>query len=528
MKKQLGRFGLIAGISGLMMFSNALPACADDVQRAYQGMQQALTEYRDAVVDQADQNLVRAKRDAYFVAKSAYEKLTRSAGQLSDKAKAAVQNTSATATKSAAATTDKAYVREQAASVLTTAGGIERTINKAVTGAKVTEKDLDISFKETDDNSLELQTGEAFWQSVTKDLKAAQKSITIQMFGMEADKTGWEFAKLLAEKAKQGVEVMLVAHRVGARMGGAKNLISTTEEEKLFAFYKQNGIKVVFYDRVSKATSVGQKLDFFHFDHRKKFIIDGQIGYVGGYTLQQESREKKHDMMVRCQGSVVGQMQSGLLLSFLYNGGKLASKDAATLRDKFFPKPAKTGASNARITYNIPRGVHDVHDDYKQQIDSAKDYLYVINPYITNNDLIDRLAAAARRGVDVRLVHPGSAENPLNDANTRFHFEKLQKAGVKIYMYQGEKGLGKVHAKGLIADDKFASIGSCNMDTMALRHNYESNVASKDPEFVRQVRKDLFEKDFAVSKLYEPPKSLWERIKLKVKGGAAELLDRWD
>ena len=525
MNKRLSRFGIMVGVSGLLLVTSATPGvAAGDVQRAYQSMQQALTEYKDVVCEQADQKLVTLKRDAYFSAKAAYEKLRNSTG----KATETVKSQFSVPVKAAAPTSAKAYVREKATSVLTTEAGVERILNKATTGAKVSEKDLDISFKETNDNSLELQTGEAFWQSVTKDLKAAKKSITIQMFGMEADKTGWEFARLLAEKAKQGVEVILVADRSGARMAGVKNLIANTEEEKLFEFYRQNGIKVEFYDRVSKATSAGQKLDFFHFDHRKKFIIDGEIGYVGGYTLQQESREKKHDMMVRCQGSVVSQMQTGLLLSYLYNGGKLASKDAATVRDRFFPAPAKTGTSNARITYNIPRGVHDVHDDYKQQIDAAQKYLYIINPYITNNDLIDRLAAAAKRGVDVRIVHPASAENPLNDANTRFHFDKLRKAGVKIYLYEGEKGLGKVHAKGLIADDKFASIGSCNMDTMALRHNYESNVASKDPDFVRQVRQDLFEKDFKVSKIYEPPKSLWERIKMKVKGGAAELLDRWD
>ncbi len=520
MNKQFRRFGLASFV--FLSLSSAPGMSADNLQAAYQNMQQALSGYRDAVMNQADQTVVAARRDAYSAAKSAYDKLKNTAGDAADKARSAIS------TSSTAPISVTAGEREKAASELTTAQGVERALKKAATGEKVTETDLDISFKETNDNSLELQTGETFWQSVTRDLQSAKKSITIQMFGMEADKTGWEFARLLAEKAKQGVEVVLVADRSGARMAGAKNLVSTTEEEKLFEFYRQNGVKVVFYDRVSKASSVGKKLDFFHFDHRKKFIIDGEIGYVGGYTLQQESREKKHDMMVRCQGSVVNQMQTGLLLSYLYNGGKLAAKDTASLRDRFFASPAAKGSSNARITYNIPRGVHDVHDDYKQQIDAAKKYLYVINPYITNNDLIDRLAAAARRGVDVRIVHPASAENPLNDANTRFHFEKLQKAGVKIYMYEGEKGLGKLHAKGLIADDSFATIGSCNMDTMALRHNYESNIASKDPEFVKKVKSDLFEKDFKVSKLYEPPKSLWQRIKLKVRGGAAELLDRWD
>lgn len=513
----------LAGLGGPVF------AASPDLPTAYRQMQEALDAYQAAVLQPAmNARDVAAKRDRYLEAKRLFEQLQGGAFPASPAAPAA----------SAAQPTAPASPRNRvmpalrattpAIPVVTTAQAVDRVLQKVQSRAKVTEKDLDLSFAETNDNSLELQTGETFWQSVTRDIKAAKKSITIQMFGMEADKTGWEFAHMLAAKAREGVEVVLVADRVGARLVGPKNLVSTTEEEKLFRFYQDNGIKVVFYDRVSKATSLGQKLDFYHFDHRKKFIIDGKVGYVGGYTLQQSSRETKHDMMVKCQGSVVQQMQSGLLLSFLYNGGKLDAADEATLRAKFFPTPQNKGRSNARLAYNIPRGVHDVHDSYTRAIDKAQNYLYVINPYITNNDMVDRLCAAAKRGVDVRIVLPGKAENPLNDANTRLHFEKMQKAGVKIYLYQGEKGLGKVHAKGLIADDSFASIGSCNMDTMALRHNYESNVVSKDPDFVRQVRADLFERDFQVSTLYEPPKSWWERAKIKVKGGLTELLDRWD
>ncbi|RCK78389.1 MAG: Cardiolipin synthetase [Candidatus Ozemobacter sibiricus] len=515
----------VIAFGGLFLSGLAAPVVAadPDLPTAYRQMQEALDAYQAAVLDQArDPRDVAARRDRYLEAKRLFEQIKGNAS--------AVAPTAASSSPAGSGNRVLPAVRVAAPATprVTTAQAVERVLQKVRSGAKVTERDLDLSFAETNDNSLELQTGETFWQSLTRDIKAAKKSITIQMFGMEGDKTGWEFARLLAAKAKEGVEVILVADRSGARMMGLKNLVSTTEEEKLFQFYKDHGVKVVFYDRVSRGTSLGQKIDFFHFDHRKTFVIDGQVGYVGGYTLQQPSRETKHDMMVKCQGSVVHQMQSGLLLSFLYNGGKLDAVDEATLRAKFFPPPQNKGRTNARLAYNIPRGVHDVHDTYLQAIDQAKKYLYVINPYITNNDMVDRLCAAARRGVDVRLVHPGKAENPLNDANTRFHFEKMQKAGVKIYLYQGERGLGKLHAKGLIADDTFASIGSCNMDTMALRHNYEANILSKDPDFVRKVRADLFERDFQVSTLYEPPSSWWERAKIKIKGGLSELLDRWD
>ena len=87
MKKAVGRFGLVAGISGFLMFSGVTPAVAGDIQSAYQTMQQALSEYRDAVTQQADQNLVRVKRDAYMAAKTAYEKLSKTASQTTEQVK---------------------------------------------------------------------------------------------------------------------------------------------------------------------------------------------------------------------------------------------------------------------------------------------------------------------------------------------------------------------------------------------------------------------------------------------------------
>ncbi|MBI3038017.1 hypothetical protein HYY75_03045 [bacterium] len=311
-------------------------------------------------------------------------------------------------------------------------------------------------------------------------------------------------------------------------MMGPKNLYSTTEEEKLFKFYKDNGVKVVFYDRVSKGTSLLKKLDFFHFDHRKTFVIDGKTAYVGGYTLQTPSREKKHDMMVKAQGSVVNQIEASLLMSYLYNGGKIPPSGAREISEKFFPKPESGGTSNANVLFNIPRGSHDLTESYLKEIDSAKKYLYIINPYITNDNMVKHIADAAKRGVKVRLVLPGSAENPLNDINTRYHFEELLKAGVEINLYNGESGLGKLHGKGMIRDDEFASIGSANMDTMALYHNYEQNLVSSDPKFVKKVREDLFENDFKFSTKYQPPKDWWNKLKMKIKGKATQLLDRFD
>ncbi|HNW10334.1 MAG TPA: hypothetical protein PKI71_03120, partial [Candidatus Rifleibacterium sp.] len=149
--KKLSRLkGFTVGIS-LVLISQGAPCIeADNIQSAYDAMQQKLTEYRDAVCIQTDLNAVTLKRDAYFKAKQAYEKLRQAGNQGVDNVKQAasqIRQAAAPATSS-----DKPDTQ-----TLTTAAGIDRAVQKAVSGAKVSEKDLDISFKETNDNSLELQ-----------------------------------------------------------------------------------------------------------------------------------------------------------------------------------------------------------------------------------------------------------------------------------------------------------------------------------------------------------------------------------
>ncbi len=521
-------FLLLTGFSFIVVSPGS---SLEDIQAAYRVMQDNLNKYTTAVMKKEyDPNEIVKLRTTYLESKARYETLRF--GKASPAPDLPQNPTGTTPTPDTAS--DSAPEATPVPATLPTTEGVStsqavrRAIRAISSGSKVTEKDLALKFQPTRDNHLEIKTGEDFWTSVIDDIKAASSSIHIQMFGMEADKTGWEFARMLADKVKQGVEVVIVADRSGARMMGLKNLFKTTEEEKLFNFYKASGVKVVFYDRVSRGTSILEKADFYHFDHRKGFIIDGKVGYVGGYTLQTPSREMKHDMMVRIHGSVVHQLQSSFLLNYLYNGGTIAETDQARLEEKYFPPPPVTGTMDGCLQFNIPRANHDVTQTYLDQIDAAKKYLYIINPYIPNDDMIKHIAAAGKRGVDVRLIHPGSAENPLNDLNTRGHFAKLLKAGVKIYLYKGERGLGKLHAKGMIRDDEFASIGSCNMDTMALRHNYEQNVVSTDRGFVISVRKNIFEKDFKVSELYKTPASLWERLKIKAGWAATGPLDRVD
>ncbi len=207
-------------LTGFLMVSGGTSFGADSIQKLFNIMQEKLTKYQRIMSDvkssaarklQAAKDYTNAKT-AFETSKAAYSRISPASAPNSDP-------------------TTGIPLQESFDNL-----GV--AIEKISSKAKIKEEDLDLKFPPTRDNSLELKMGEDFWQNVTRDIKNASSSIHIQMFGMEADKTGWEFARLLAEKAKSGVEVFLVADRSGARMMGPGNVFKTTEEEKLFKFYK--------------------------------------------------------------------------------------------------------------------------------------------------------------------------------------------------------------------------------------------------------------------------------------------------
>lgn len=420
-------------------------------------------------------------------------------------------------------------------------GYLDRLESVLRTGRKVEEAELGLRFKPTCNNSLELKVGgEEFWPALFSDVEKAQKSVHLQVFGWQADPWGQEIAALLSRKAKEGVEVRLVIDLFGARMMPAVKLANAIKkpeyllngngEEIMFSEMRKAGVEVLFYSRYGRVWEEGtgeKALDLYHWDHRKYVIIDGKIGYCGGYTFEKHMKTEMHDMMVRCRGDVVKQMQASFILNFLYNGGRMQTSDFREFVSRYFPTDERAGTAHAALQLNVPRQQHQVTEAYFSAMDKAKDHLFIINPYFTDNRIVARLIAAAKRGVDVRAILPAKPENPVNAANCEYHYQEMVKNGVKVLLFWGEKGLGRLHAKGMCTESIF-SVGSCNMDRMALAHNFDQNIETSDAKTLEAFRAHLFERDFHVSKEYQPPKGKLARAKIMTKGKVSELLDPLD
>jgi len=396
----------------------------------------------------------------------------------------------------------------------------------------ITEADISLNFPVSSYNKLEIKAGrEDFWNSLINDIENAKYSININMFGMQADEWGWKFAKILAKKAKQGVKITIIADKSGARSDFLKNpkiLFFKTKEQKLFEFYRKNGINVIFHSRfeIIKSKPGWQKLDFYHWDHRKYFIIDGKIGYTTGYTIEQHMRTKMFDTAIRAQGDIVRQMQANFFLNLGYVKGKFEIGDKREFMKTYFPPVRLKNSSKAKILVNIPRGVHQVTEAYLRNIRNARKKLYIINPYFTDDTIVRELKRASLRGVDVRVILPKHPENWFNTMNCEFHALELYNAGVKIYKFKGKDNLGMLHAKGMLVDDKVASVGSTNMDYMALHHNFEQNIESYDPEFIKKVEEKVYNYGFKYSDKWEPPGSFVKRVQIKLLGHFTQLFER--
>jgi len=205
-------------------------------------------------------------------------------------------------------------------------------------------------------------------------------------------------------------------------------------------------------------------------------------------------------VMVRVTGDVVRQAQAAFLTSFRGHGGPLPS-DLASL----FPEPVEAGTIPVAVAQVIPGGFVAAPQAIREQIDGARRRLDVMNPYVTDRDMLERILAAARRGVRVRLVVSATSNNPQASAALRHRYEDLIAAGAAIWEVPGTV----VHAKVVVADD-VVSFGTVNLDAWALYRNSEIMMIARSAKTAALFEERLFEPDIARARPGTPPSGLGE------------------
>jgi cardiolipin synthase len=244
--------------------------------------------------------------------------------------------------------------------------------------------------------------------------------------------------------------------------------------------------------------------DLGRVDHRKLYVIDGTVAWTGGAGIEDHfANGKFHDVMVRVTGNVVRQAQGLFLMSFRGHGGPLPAD-----LSKYFPKQPNAGKVPIALLQVAPGGFQSATQAIRTLIDHARTRLDIMNPYVTDADMIQRVIAAAKRGVNVRIVVSEKSNNPQATAALKDHYGALIKAGAEIWEYPG----AVVHAKLVVADDTVV-FGTVNFDAWALYRNYEVAMMARSAAAATLFEDRIFTPDIARSQPGTPPHGLGPRVK---------------
>jgi cardiolipin synthase A/B len=341
-----------------------------------------------------------------------------------------------------------------------------------------------------------LVEGASFFPRILADVAAARSSVHILMFGWREGDVGTRMAALLEEKLAAGVEVRAIVDGFGSK--------PYRQAREMYAWLASAGAQIVVNDTLPLDRDGlfprGRRLRWppdkaGRVDHRKLFVVDGEVAWTGGAGLEDHFENGGfHDVMVRVTGDVVRQAQAAFLASFRGHGGPLPAD-----LSRYFPAPADRGSIPIALAQIIPGGFGAASQAVREQLDGARERLDVMNPYLTDPDVVGRILAAARRGARVRVVVSESSNNVLATAAFRHRYAELAAAGIEVWELPGTV----VHAKVLVADD-VVSFGTVNLDAWALYRNFEILMMARSPQTAAQLEERLFEPDIARSRRGEP------------------------
>ncbi len=352
------------------------------------------------------------------------------------------------------------------------------------------KRDLAIAFAPSTATDVEpLLHGRRYYPRMLADIEAATSSIHLLIYGFAQGDIGSTFRDALIAKAGSGVEVRLCVDEIGSGVHLASR--------ELYRQMAAAGIEIVVNQGMflDVEGALGQRHwidwrldDFMHFDHRKMLILDGRVGYVGGTGIEDHYNDERfYDVMVRMSGPVVAQLQALFVASFRLHDGRLPTGSGAL--DHLFPALEDEGRGvPATVLANVPgEGHHPISDAIELSLEDAERVIDIVNPYIADHAIMERLLDAADRGVTMRIIAPGKPTPPYPAAAFRHNYEALLSAGVTILLHPE-----MAHAKVVRVDDRVL-VGGCNLDGLSLYRNLELNVLFEDAATAEAFEHEVFE-----------------------------------
>jgi cardiolipin synthase len=365
-----------------------------------------------------------------------------------------------------------------------------------------------------------LANGQATYAAMFEAIRNAREHINLETFILENDEIGRKFTALLMLKQAEGIQVNIIYDSVG----------SLKTPESFFKRLRDGGIQVVEFNPVNPFKDHGERF-LSHPDHRKILIVDGKVAIIGGinissvYSSRLSGRRKAEgvplpwrDTDVKIEGPAVTEAQKLFLETWLkQKGPKLAEQN-------YLPDQKEYGTALVRVVGSTPGENNRItFVVYVAAITFAENSIHLTNAYfIPDDQILDAFTAAARRGVDVKIILPSSTDSSMALNAARYNYSELLKAGVKVY----ERRNVLLHAKTAVIDGVWSTVGSTNLDYWSLLSDDEVNAVVLSREFAVEME-SMFARDLAESDQIQWDKwkkrSLWQ----KFKGGYAHLFSNW-
>lgn len=323
-----------------------------------------------------------------------------------------------------------------------------------------------------------LINGEEKFPEVLKVLEQAQDFIHMEYYAWENDTRGNQIKDVLLKKAQEGIKIRVLYDDYASRLI-KKNIVREL---------KAGGVEI--YPKIKlKIRQLANRIN--HRDHRKIIIVDGQIGFVGGINISDrydnsiDTKLYWRDTHVKICGRLVTNLQRHFIVSW-----NASSAQELDFDPKLFPRVELRDSEINGLGQIVAGGPiypkSGIMMTYSRLFSMARQNLYVTNPYfIPNEAIMNSLMQAGISGVDVRLMVPKKSDSAIVGAASRFYFQQLLDAGVRIFLYKK----GFVHAKTVVADGRLSVVGTANMDIRSFDLNFEIMSVIYSEEFATDLTK---------------------------------------
>lgn len=323
-----------------------------------------------------------------------------------------------------------------------------------------------------------LINGEGKFEKVFEVLEKAVHHIHLEYYIYDNDEIGNRLADLLIKKAGEGVIIRFLYDDMGSGKIG----------KKLLKRLKTGGVEVSPVNKITFRL-LANRVNYR--DHRKIIIVDGAEVFTGGINVSDKyinpnPQQYWRDVHLYMKGEAAFYFQFLFFSNWIF-----ATEKIPEISQLYFKKSKEEGTSLIQTAASGPDTKPSIMLSTSSAVLSAKKRIYIVTPYfIPVETVLNAIKQAAVSGVDVRLMVPKSGDSVIVNAAAYSYYEELMQNNVKIFFYKK----GFIHAKTMIIDDNFSSVGTANMDVRSQELNFEVNALVFDKK-INEKLQDLFHED---------------------------------